>query len=85
MLWNFTCPDTLAPSQLPITMFTADTAASSAESRKIIKYSDLSHSNIFIWLVIETMYVLGLGATDLVSSLGRRLAADSGVPRSAFF
>jgi len=34
---------------------------------------------------IETMGVWGLGATDLVSALGRRLAADSGDPRSAFF
>jgi len=49
------------------------------------KYSDLSHSHIFIPVAIETMGVWGLGATDLVSALGRRLAADSGDPRSAFF
>jgi len=82
MLWDFTGPDMLAPSHLPRTMFTAGAAASSAESRKIIKYSDLSHSHIFIPVAIETMGVWGLGATDLVSALGRRLAADSGDPRS---
>jgi len=66
-------------------MFTAGAAASSAESRKIIKYSDLSHSHIFIPVAIETMGVWGLGATDLVSALGCRLAAVSGDIRSAMF
>jgi len=36
-------------------------------------------------VAIETMDVWGLGAADLVSTLGRRLAVDSGEPRSAFF
>jgi len=36
-------------------------------------------------VAIDTMGVWGLGATDLVSALSRRLAADSGDPRSALF
>jgi len=85
MLWDFTCPDTLAPLNLPRTTFSVGAAASSAECRKIIKYSDLAHSHIFIPVAIETMGVWGLGATNLVSALGRRLAADFGDPRSVFF
>jgi len=44
----------------------------------LLKYSDLSHSHIFIPVAIETMGVWGLGAADLVSALGRRLPVDSG-------
>jgi len=55
-------------------MFTAGAAASSAENRKITKYADLEHLNIFIPVGIEKMGVWGLGATKLVSALGRRLA-----------
>jgi len=36
-------------------------------------------------VAIETMGVWKLGTTDLVSALGRRLAADSGDPIFAFF
>jgi len=66
-------------------MFTVGAAASSTENRKITKYADLEHSHIFIPVGIKTMGVWGLGATKLVSALGRRLAIDSGDPRSNFF
>jgi len=84
MIWDFTCSDTLAPSLLR-TMFTAGAAASSAENRKITKYADLEHSHIFIPVGIETTGVWGLGATQLVLALGRRLAIDSGDPRRSTF
>jgi len=61
MIWDFTCPDTLAPSHLQRTMFTAGAAASSAESRKISKYADMGQAHIFIPVAMETLGVWGLG------------------------
>jgi len=42
ILWDFTCPDTLAPSHLLITSIAAGAAASLAESPKRTKYTELS-------------------------------------------
>jgi len=50
-------------------MFTAGRGASSAESRKISKYADLSLSHIFIPVAIEILGVWGSGAMDLVLDL----------------
>jgi len=44
LVWDFTCPDTLAPSHLPKTTFQAGAAASAAEVRKCSKYADISHA-----------------------------------------
>jgi len=62
MIWDFTCPATLAPSHLQRIMFTAGAATSSIESRKIINYVDLGHAHSFIPVAIET-----LGVCDIVS------------------
>jgi len=86
MIWDFTCPDTLVPSHLRRTMFTAGAAASSAENCKITKYADLEHTHILIPVAIEKMGVweVGAAAAKLVSALGRRCAVDSRDPRSTF-
>ena len=40
LLWDFTCPDTLAPSHLTSTCISAGAAALKAERRKEVKYND---------------------------------------------
>ena len=57
LMWDFTCPDTLAPSHLPHTSHSAGAAASSAEFRKISKYRDLALSYAFAPVAVETMGV----------------------------
>ena len=66
-------------------MFLAGAAASEAENRKTNKYSQLLHSHVFIPVAMETLGSFGLGATELVTSLGRRLVEYSVDPRSGFF
>ena len=56
LCWDFTCPDTFAPSYVD----NASTAAGSvAEDHKINKYSHLSSSYLFTRIFIETMGVVG--------------------------
>jgi len=57
MLWDFTCPNTLAPSHLSKTSVLARAAASEAEVCKSIKYSNFIHLHIFIPVTIETLGV----------------------------
>jgi len=59
MLWDFTCPDTLATSHLSKTSVLVGAAASEAEVRKSTKYSNFIHSHIFIPVAID---LWGVGA-----------------------
>uniref|UniRef100_A0A1X7UYU4 Uncharacterized protein n=1 Tax=Amphimedon queenslandica TaxID=400682 RepID=A0A1X7UYU4_AMPQE len=76
MCWDFTCPDTLAPSYVTIAATAGGSAAALAEEHKITKYSHLSPSYLFTPLSIETMGAVGpkssrflkeLGGTDIIS------------------
>jgi len=85
MLWDFTCPDTLAPSHLPKTTVLAGAAASQAEDRKRLKYSKFLHTHVFIPVAVETLGVWESGAMELATALGRRLKESTRDPRSTFF
>jgi len=85
MAWDFTCPDTFAPSHLSRTMFQAGAAASVAENHKMLRYSSLQNTHVFIPFAVETMGAWGTGASDLLWSVGRRLNEVTEDPRSAFF
>ena len=85
LLWDFTCPDTLAPSHIPHSSTAAGSAAGEAESRKISKYSALLPSFDFSPVAIETLGAWGPGALAFVKDLGSRIASTSGEPRSSFF
>jgi len=51
LVWDFTCPDTLAPSHLRQSALQAGSAASSAEALKVSKYSQLADDYVFSqWL-----------------------------------
>ena len=85
MLWDFTCPDTLAPSHLSKTTVLAGAAASEAEDRNRIKYSNFFHTHQFIPVAVETLGVWGPGAMELIMALGRRLIESTRDTRSTFF
>ena len=85
MLWNFTCPDTLAPSHLHKCLVFAGAAASEAEDHKTLKYSDFLYSHRFLPVAVETLGAWGLGATELVTELGRRLSDSIRDARSTLF
>ena len=84
-VWDFTCPDTLAPSHLAQTSLAVGSAAQAAEASKRVKYAGLGPGYSFYPVAIETLGAWGKDAQGLVSELGGRLAALTGDPRSLAF
>jgi len=82
LVWDFTCPDTFAPSHLINKSRIVGAAASAAESRKEKKYSLFAPAHIFVLVAIEIMGVWGPGASDLIRDLGGQLAVQLGDPPS---
>lgn len=85
LLWDFTCPDTLAASHLPHTSVLAGAAARRAESAKSHKYSALLGSYNFFPVAIETLGSYGDDAAFFLDDLGTRLTAKTGDVRSSAF
>jgi hypothetical protein len=85
LVWDFTCPDTLAPSHITQTSAAAGSAARTAEVKKRTKYADLSPSYDFFPFAVETFGSWGSEAWALSSELGKRLALRTGESRSTAF
>ena len=87
LVWDFTCPDTLAPSHLSSSSSSAGGAAQRAESRKATKYHELVASGNFIFfpVAIETLGTWGPSAISLCDDLGGRIARETGDLRSHAF
>jgi len=85
LLWDFTCPDTLAPSHSSQSSLAAGSAALGAEARKRTKYVDLLRNYTFVPFAVETFGVWGPEALAFSSEVGARLAAQTGESRSTSF
>jgi len=87
LVWDFTCPDTLAPSHLSSSSSGAGGAALAAESRKASKYQDLVASGDFLFYAVacETLGTWGPSASSFCKVLGGRIAQVTGDPRSLSF
>jgi hypothetical protein len=85
LLWDATCPDTLAPSYIQRSAVEASSAAALAESKKLSKYATLSIAHEFVPVAIETLGSWGSLGLAFVSEVGRRISAVSGDPRSTSF
>src|ERR1700759_2117014 len=87
LVWNFTCPDTLAPSHLRQSSLAAGSATINAETRKNIKYAELVLSGdlIFAPIAIETLGVWGPSALSLCADIGGHLARLTGDLRASSF
>ena len=83
--WDFTCPDTFAPSHVLECSTQVGSAARKAESSKCHKYADIMSGIDFVPVAIETSGVWGERALSLVCELGRRIAAVSHDSRSTIF
>jgi len=81
-MWDFTCPDTVAPTHLLKNSQAAGSAALAAEVRKTAKYTALSQFHIFVPVATQTFGVWGPQASLLISDLGVRVAAVTGEQRS---
>jgi len=85
LAWDFTCPDTLAPSHLNTAVTGPGVVATKAEAQKRNKYACLSHAFHFVPVAVETLGALGEEASDFVHELGRRIATVTGEKRSTEF
>ena len=87
LVWDFTCPDTLAPSHLAHSAAHAGSAARSAETSKNAKYSRLRQSDeyIFVPVAVESLGTWGPSASELCKEIGARLVRVSGDIRALPF
>ena len=84
LVWDFTCPDTLAPSHVALSSRAAGAAATQAESSKRSKYGELSSSGSYTFfpVAIETLGTWGQSAAELCRDIGGRIQALKGYPRT---
>jgi hypothetical protein len=83
LVWDATCSDTLAPSNLPLSRNSIGSVAEAAADRKKKKYNTIiSRNHIFIPFAVETFGPWCNEARDFVQSVGKRLRSITGEPRS---
>ena len=82
LVWDATCPDT---SYRAYATSEPGCVAALAEDRKADKYKNLPRSHWFSPLSIETMGTMGPKTRGLIRDVGRRIAEETGEPRSADF
>ena len=82
LIWDATCPDTFAISYRAQATSEAGRVAESAEDRKAEKYRGLPASHSFTPVAIETLGAIGPRSMLFLRDLGRRIALESGEPRS---
>jgi len=87
LVWDFTCPDTLAPSHLLRSSTAAGSAAEAAEAKKRTKYIELARSGDYTLapVAVETLGAWGPSALEICKEIGSRIARTSGDTRSTEF
>lgn len=87
LVWDFTCPDTLASSHRQFSSQEAGLVASRAETRKVEKYSELIASGEYMFapIAIETLGAWGPAALSVCADIGGRIAAQTGDLRAVGF
>ena len=75
LVWDVTCPDTLAQSHLNRAVTGSGVVATDAESRKRFKYEIISQTHCFVPIAVETLGALGEEATAFLKDLGGCIAA----------
>ena len=73
LVWDVTCPDTLASSHLNHAVTGAGEVATVAESNKRTKYEEIARTFHFIPIAVETLGALGVDATAFFKDLGSRI------------
>jgi hypothetical protein len=85
LVWDFTCPDTLAASHLNHAVVSPGAVANDAECRKTAKYQSLSALYRFQPIAVETLGAVGQEAAEFFRDLGRRITTVTAEPRSFQF
>ena len=78
LVWDATCPDTMAHSYRSLACSGAGKVAAAAEHRKLSKYAHLGQAYQFMPVAIETLGAYGPKTASFIKELGRRVAQESG-------
>ena len=78
LVWDATCPDTLAVSYRSRATCGAGLVAALAEEKKSDKFSHLSSQYHFVPVAIETFGAMGPAAASLIKELGSRGSYETG-------
>ena len=73
LVWDATCPDTLAHTYEQISSREAGAVAAEAEGRKKLKYSSLNSSYFFMPVAVETLGVIGPDSLAFLHDLASRI------------
>ena len=73
MVWDVTCPDTLAPSHLNRALTSPGAVATFAEDIKRLKYAESSRTYIFVPIAVQTMGTVGEEGLTFLKELGARI------------
>ena len=78
LVWDATCPDTLAPSHSTLAVREAGAVAADAEYKKTLKYMHFNSSHCFVLVAVETLGVFGKAARHFFKEVAQcvKLAAD---------
>ena len=85
MVWDVTCPDTLAPSHLDRAVTGPSAVATFAEDNKRLKYAEISRTHVFIPIAVETMGAVGKDGLSFLKELGTRIMTVTQERRSFEF
>ena len=73
LVWDATCCDTFAASNIHTAVTEPGAVAAHAENIKVSKYSHLDSSYLFVPMAVETCGAFGPNAQDFLRDLGRRV------------
>ena len=85
LVWDATCPDTLAQSHQALATRDGGAVANDAESRKHAKYSHLESTHLFTPVAVETLGAFGRETKAFIQDLGQRLIVATSDPMSRAF
>ena len=81
-MWDATCHDTFAPTNISISCTGAGCVADRAALKKRSLYSDLCQSHMFVPIAVESAGCFGKDALDFFLDLSRRIKSISKDPQS---
>ena len=85
LVWDFTCTDTCAASNVEASSIAPGEAAAKAFRKKADKYRDIFRNFIFVPVAMETPGAWAEESFNFIRELGRRIACRTGEPRSSAF
>merc|ERR1712121_201775 len=83
LIWDATCSCTFCPSNIVSSAILPGSAAASADTSKITKYSSLTDRYIFSPFAVETSGVIGPLSLDFIKNIGRKAAQERREPRES--